>query len=324
MSYQTNSITALADIPAIVGTFLAGLGWTVDSSNPNIPKFTHPSLGGAEQHQLRQNTVSNNRDLILERVSTPTSVSWCFIRDPKLNVGGSLVVQNPTTLHLFGSMTPEPYFCIVVEYGFNSYRHLYFGYLERLGFTGGGEVKGAANPHQVSAVGARTYWQDRASQYLFRGRCGYATTGTMGGARIPHANNPNEQRFFNGNQGPLNSLDDFDADEIYGGFGDGINDGHVVYGRSPFAGINILVPMNLYCVLDPGANTSLIPVGRPPGVRMVNMTDLEPASQIVVGGNNWRVFPAFRKSLNLFPPYVTGQNWPTEETSYLFGYAYPE
>ena len=142
-----------------------------------------------------------------------------------------------------------------------------------------------------------------------------------GGVHAVHANNANSwRRSF----AAAHDLIEFLDTEVYGGFKDDINDGFVAFGISPFAGSSILTPINLYAPRNPGVGVGFAPMGRPAGVRMVNMRDLNPGSQIVVGAVNWRVFPAFSKNASVNPGNPTAGNYPTFESSHYVGYAYPE
>jgi hypothetical protein len=321
MSYNTFSISALADIPSIVGTQAAGEGWTVDSANPNQPLITHPTLLGAVQMRLRSTEVSLDEDLIFETAPSPGTNPSARIRSPKL---GNNSVPNPTTLHLFCKLTPEPYIAIVVEYGFNSYRHLYFGYLEKVGTFTGGEVLAAATyDESTSLIQVFNEYSNRLNQYLCRGSTIRWSALQCGGARVVHANNPSAWRKFCQGQ-ILSGLDRFGGDEAYGGYFDGVNDGYLLWGKSSFVASNILVPINLYLPRNPGSTAYFAPVGRLAGVRMINIKDLDPGTQISVSTDNWRVFAAFSKRDEIKPTGTSPNIRPDFETSRYFGYAYSE
>jgi hypothetical protein len=293
MAYQVTNITALTQIPAIVATFAAARGWTVAGS-----VYTHESIPGALPMTLSAST---------------TEVSWSGSGTPRaIFTSPNLFPANPTPqkLHLFGT---QDYLAIVVEFSLNTYRHLYFGYLDKIGTFTGGECLGATSPQ--SSTSSRQVFSETVHQFLFNGIQTRRVAADSGGVRIVHPNNAIPWRFFRSS-----SL----ADYAVGGFSDGLNDQEVASGFAPQLGKVVLSPINLYCPKLPGSDT-LAPVGAPQGVRHVNMRDIVPGAQVLVGGTNYRVFPAFSKRVELIPGTPTPTpNFPTFETSYYLGYAYRE
>lgn len=321
MSYQSYASSALTDIPANVAILAAAEGWTVDNTIPDQPIFTHPSLVGAVPMRMRANISAGLHDLYFERATSPASGPAALIRSPILSGG---ITQAPTTVHVFASQTPQPYIAVIVEYGFNRYRHLYFGYLEQVSTHTGGEILAAANHEIIANDAQRSGYGAVSHQYIGRGRNARWGSNLNGGVHINHVNNANPWRQFRAS-GTYNSLSSFTGLEAFGGFMDGPNDGYVALGISPFLGGNILVPINLYMPMNPGATAYFAPLGRIPGVREINMEDVEPGAQIDVGGSNWRCFPSARKSAETVALYNgTSIDYPIEETSYYVGYAYPE
>jgi hypothetical protein len=70
-----------------------------------------------------------------------------------------------------------------------------------------------------------------------------------------------------------------------GGPLDSINDTYVAKGKSSLAGSVVLTPINLVISRRLTTDFRLQPIGAPTGVRMINIQDIEPASQIDVGGD---------------------------------------
>jgi hypothetical protein len=316
MAYQNFTVTSLAVIPALVAAFATSNGWTVNSSNPTEPTFTHPTFGAAVPFRLKSPAVDK---LTFEAASAPSTIPSSTIVSPKLSQGSFVpLIPPPTVLHVFCAQTPEPHIALVIEYGYNLYRHLYFGYMEKIGGYTGGEVVGAANSTFT------TYpvpFYNITNQYLFGSLQNQFASIESGGVRAVHASNPEPWRKFR----TSGALSAFDNNHALGGYLDGINDGFVQLGKSPFAGGAILTPINLYAVRNPGINVGFAPIGRPSGVRMVNMEDLAPGAQIAVGLENWRVFPAFSKNVSPSGGVPAG-GFPycTFESSYYVGYAYLE
>lgn len=323
MTYQTEAVTGLDEIPALVSAFAAAQGWTVDNTDPNAPIFTLPTPAASIDWQLEYIPVDAD-DLRLRWTASGSAVPTTVAQfaSPKLAPpsGSSALVPDPQTLHMFCSPAdpgnnPYPYLAIVVEFGPNLFRHLYLGVVERLGnYTGGEVVSGCTGPivSTPSDIEYRNY--SIGPQYLFQARSSHWNSGFEGGMHIAHADNPVPWRTFQGA-----TLDN----AVLGGFGDGINDGYLARGESPFAGVNPLVPVNLYAVRDLSGTDHYVPVGRPPGVRHVHMKNFDPGAQAAIGGVNWRVFPALAKNASEDMPAGNG-NWREYETSYYVGYAYPE
>lgn len=323
MSYSAFDITAMADIPPLVETFAATAGWTVSGTSAN-PILTHPSLVGAIPFQLGSSIVGFDHTLSWSAVSAPSVTSAALVRSPKMNGTVSVpVVSLPSRVHLFGDMTPEPFLAIVIEYGFNLYRHLYFGYLQKFGAFDGGEViSGADFGASAGNVYPKNY-RVNETQYLFNARQNRWLAGESGGVRVVHADNAvTPWRVF---RGPVdnNAHINMTTTTVLGGFKDDANDGYLARGKSSFAGSNILVPMTLYNVKQGGNPPVYAPIGIPAGVRMVHIEDIDPGSSIVVGAVSWKCFAAFRKNAADFAIRV-GTGWESDESSYWVGYAYPE
>lgn len=324
MTYTTQSVSAMTDIPAHVATFAAGLGWTVDTTNPNQPIFSLP--GGGINWQLLANVSGVDHDLTFQASGSAVPTSVAKVRSPKLAPpsGTTAAVPAPSVLHMFGTPSTEtvsPYIALVIEYTSNLFRHLYLGKMEKMGdYTGGEIVSGCGGPIQ-SLASSYNYNDINRVTYLFRARSTMWADTLCGGVHVNHADNATPWRVFYGSPAsPINGLSD---GIVLGGFGDAINDGYLARGESPFAAVNMLVSPNLYITQPVTNSKAFVPIGRPPGVRMVNMKNLDPGSQISVGGNNWRVFPAWAKSPEKTMPNGNG-NWRQYESSYYVGYAYRE
>lgn len=289
MTYTAHSIDALADIPPLV---TAPSGWTLSSS-----------------------IAGNDHRLQWAASGAPTA----RIISPKL--GGTVAtpsVQIPSTLHVF---TGTDFLSLVIEYNENLYRHLYWGKLEALGnFTGGEVVSGTHFHNSSNAPSYPVSYRDARHQYLFAANQSGVAAGDCGGAHIVHADNPVAWRQF---RGPTSSTPStaWAGTEVLGGFRDDVNDGYIARALSSYAGVNLLVPLNLYATKGTGAAAQFVPVGRPRGIRAVNMDGLEPGQEITIGSDVWKVFPAFTKSESETVGVVTG-GWGAGETSGMVGYAY--
>lgn len=310
MAYQSYNITSLSQIIAHVASFAALQGWTVTGGDT----YQHPTLPGAITATLSATATE------LQFLANEAGAPLAKIEVPYLNLVGAVA---PTKLHIFTALLPQPYIALCVEFGFNLYRHLYFGYVEKVGAYNGGEVLAASNHQKQSNSILRENYYETQHQFLFNGHQNRWGSDLAGGVRVSHVNNTNLWRTFDETNGTLDQNTEWLDDKAFGGFKDGSNDGFVAHGQSPFLGANILAPIDLYAPRFPGINPHMVPLGRPAGVRMVNMQNLEPGAQIVVGGQNWRVFAAHSKQDYIIPAAHVGL-YPATETSYYVGYAYPE
>jgi hypothetical protein len=319
MAYAEYTVSTVTDIPALIAAFASGKGWSVSGTT-----LTREGGGlGFTVSAAISGANDQNRDVIVRRASDSTLLA--FIRSPKLNgTSTNPVVSVPSKLHLFAAATPQPYLCAVIEYGFNLYRHLYIGNLEKVGTFDGGEIISACNAWQ-SVPGFATTRSFRDQQYLFSANQSFVAAENSGGCYINDADNPLPWRPFRGPTGNF-ARNNITANQcVLGGFSDGPNDSLLARAKSDWAGSQILVPVNLWAVRDGSGDTvRFSPIGRIAGVRTVNMEDLEPGAQIEVGNVKWRVFPALRKSADGSIRWTGGNTWAQNETSYFVGYAYLE
>lgn len=315
MAYQQSTISAITDIPALVAAFAASHGWTVDGST--LQRGDDPT---AAVFTLAANITGSDHTLTVTASGAPS----CVLRSPKLRgTAGSPEVPLPTSLHIFADSDPEPFIAIVVQYDYNQYRHLYIGNLVKYGDYVGGECVSAANVHASNNGFDRFPIHYRFdTNHLFNASSRVMSDTTSGGVRVTHANNPTTWRRFFGTNA-FTPMGNFDNATVLGGFGDDVNDGYLARAVSPFSGVNVLVPANLYASMPVTGDTTFVPIGHPAGIRLVNMESFDPGDVINVGADEWMVFPAIRKDpTNLDAPQLPG-GWAQYETSGVIGYAYP-
>lgn len=343
MAYQVYTITDITDVPAKIATFATAQGFTVDTTTADQPTVQHPTYADAEPFRFRTEVATPSsgigastyyKRLIIEAVNAGVATTTAIVESPRLYDGSTAIpfMPAPTKLHMFGGLTPEPYLAGVIEYGFNRYRHFYFGYAEKLSAYEGGEIIAGSAISAGNIAGSWYTFMDLSRvAYPFGARTGYwGSNGRNGGMRLVHENNPVSWRAFNkgSSSWSVNGLDaDMTAygDEVVlGGFGDSINDGYVVAGKSPYSGANVLSPVNLYIGTRSGSSQYFQAVGRPAGVRMVHMQDFDPGVEVTVGTSVWRVFPVFRKSADnvMWTAPADSPYWFLEESSNYAGYAY--
>lgn len=329
--YSEFTISNVNSIPELFADFADQLGWDVNTSNPTATRFQYESGLNFRMRSQISGAQSHLHDVIVDSPDDDVDMR-CLCRSPIIAPAiatGIGTVQTPTKLHMLGGISPEPWLAGIIEYGFNSYRHIYVGYMEKIGDYSGGEVVSACHYQGrviSTTVGAYGYANEISHRYLFNFFHENFTTNDSGGVRIVHEDNPDTYRRFARFSSTLQpgAGENFDVRTVMGGFKDGINDGYLARSRSSHLGGAVMVPINLYA---PRPGNNLSPIGRPAGVRMLDISDIAPGTSIEVGGLHWRVFPAFRKtSYTEGPPMHPGppQRANIEESSFTIGYAYLE
>jgi hypothetical protein len=332
--YVEQAVSSLGAIPAHVATFAAARGWgTVGVT------LTRP--GGGRSFTL-QASDDENRLTVFDAADSANRRA--NIRRPLLGGGLDTPVEfAPTKIHMFGDTEPEPFIAVVVEFGFNYYRHLYIGNMVKKGSYAGGEVICGNGPIDtaVSFLGASQSYKSTYNKYLFSARhrhnndqpshdAGVAFVGAQaGGVNVVHASNLASWRRFDGPEGGNNVANSFDGTEVFGGAADNFMLGLLQrHGRAEFGAASVLNPINLFCPAgDLDADYRIRPIGHPAGVFAVNMVGLNPGQQIVLGTQHFRVFPEWRRTLTeSFARGGGGANgfYFLDETSYMLGLAYPE
>lgn len=331
MAYREYSINALADIPAIVAAFATEVGWNVfDGDTLRHPNYEGNGPGGLA-FKLTTNIDGLNHFLRWECVTAGFTDKRATIRSPIYSTVAAPAVattQIPTKLFLISMLTPEPYIAIVVEYGYNLYRHLYLGFMEKIGNYSGGEVIGASNGYYGTLSTSRDWWEDDYHQYLFTCNQGIWTEAASGGVHIDHADNASPWRHFK-RKADIDTTGNWTnwlaGNEAFGGFMDSFNDFYPQKGKNSLAGANVLSPISLFATQLVTGDIRFIPIGNPAGVRLINIEELEAQAVAEVGGETWYTFACHRKSSDLYDRHPGGgsnNRYPISETSYYLGYAY--
>lgn len=347
MAYTPYTISSIADIPASVALFAAGLGFTTTTPSAGVATVKHPTYVDAKTFTLTASSTGSAATLVEEIVlSTDAASSTTAVaRSPKLNptvvnAPAAVVVPAPTKLHLFGELggsgidPGRSWIAGVIEYGFNLYRHFYLGYVQKVSsFTGGEIITGSTqrcdNVNQ-SAEGPRRF--DNAQNSVFPFSCrGYLQAQSNGGVLVNHAEQATPWCKF-ANMSPASTAD-FDHEfslnpdaVVVGGYLDSVNSGYMNAAKSPYSGAQILVPVNLYLGKRVAGTQYFRHIGHPPGVRLVHMEDLEPEQQVTIGSSTWIVFPVFSKrsdaAMNHTTILAASNRFPAYNTSHLVGMAY--
>lgn len=311
MAYYVNVTPTNEGIPQnIVDFAINTLGWNEISTGvvaaPGADagvgfKFTYELIGVPSNRYHQQLLVHLVKDGVIAN-STPLCVPY---------IGGTY--QTPTRLHLFGGVAPTPYLGIAIEFSPGMFRHGYVGYLEKIGSYGGAEVITSSYFTKYTSGGYS--YSSYEHKYPFSGMY-FRRPETEGCVRIVHADVGADDIVLTSASGRRDASN-IVANRTFGGFFDNINDEKLARGSSTFAGSHILVPINMFRSLP---ENRVQPIGRPSGVRMIRMDNLDPAAPISVGNKTWRCFPVFKKYLTTG---VDTSNY-SDETSYVIGIAYLE
>lgn len=343
MAYNVFPVTSLTDIPALVRDFADQLGYTTSGST-GATTVKHPTYAGAKTFTvdtLMDGSGRSRRERVTLALDVP-DMEIATAESPKLNptggaTAGDVVVVQPTALHLFGELHGDAgdaggsFIAGVIEYGFNLYRHFYMGYVEKITPYGGGEVITGSSLAHSNISNVAYPWTDLSSNNCKAPFSAVNNNNTAnGGMHIDHPGVSQPWFTFNTGTSPGNTIEASVSAAngnrvVIGGYRDSINSGYVTAAQSPYAGAQILVPVNLYIGKREGSQQLFQPVGAPAGVRMVHMENLEPGAQINVGSSVWRVFPIFSKDAD---PVVRTHDisysyrYPPNNTSHYVGMAY--
>lgn len=343
MTHTTYAITSITEIPPLVATFAAAVGFT--ASGTAEASVTHPTYAGAKTFTVSA-LVSGTGAARRERIQVSTNTTGgnnALAESPKLNPTGgntaaSVVLRQPTALHLFGNLEGDAtdagasFIAGVIEYGHNLYRHFYLGYVEKTTDYGGGEVTTGTSQCWTNISTGNYVWTDVNSLQITLPFSAFNRNDTTnGGLHVDHPEAAQPWYLFT--LGRTSLLPDFDSNfstsgnsVVLGGYRDSINSGLMAAGKSPFSGAQVLTPINLYIGKREGSSQFFRPVGAPAGVRMVHMGDLEPGAVVTLGSVSWRVFPIFSKSSEdtVRVPNVStaAYAYPERNNSHLVGMAY--
>lgn len=324
MTYSVHAVTAITEIPALVKAFADTLGFTTTRAGATSVTVKHPTYTGARTFRVfvdNEGTGGTLRERIAVGCDAP-GANKAWAESPKLNrtqanLASAVAIERPSKLYLFGALSGgamdsgSTFIAGVIEYGYNLYRHFYLGYAEKItGYRGGEIITGSAFwpvQHWSSSTGTLEYDAVAANGYLSHAypfssaNSRDAAYFQNGGMYIDHAANPSPWREFanNGEWGSSGldaSFRTYGGKLVLGGFKDSINSGYMAAGKAAYAGVQMLTPVNLYIGKQQSGSQYFQAVGRPAGVRMVHMEDLEPGAQVTVGSSVWQVFPVFSKS----------------------------
>lgn len=324
MAYQEYAITTLDDVPALAIAFAVAAGWNANNGGIRHPTINAGSPGG-DTYEFVTEENALIKDLICRSQSFAAS-RQARIRNPVHAQAASPYAGfrlAPTKLFLIGGVNPQPYLAVVVQFGFNLYRHLYLGYVEKQGTYSGGLIVSACNGPMDPDTRDRSYRYWYSNSYLFSAQQQTLGQSKQGGMSVEGDWKEFRAKGAAGGESTMRT-GLYDGTEVMGGFNDGIADILVQKARAPLAGAIVLVPCTIYAPRFIGNDYRLRPLGRAAGVRMCSLAELEPEGSSQIASETWHHFAAISKqtdTVNLFPPGGNSR-WPFSETSYLLGYAY--
>lgn len=336
MAYTTHAISSLQEVVQLWAAFAADCGWIVDNSDPTAPSIKHPTYPSAMPMRLRYADVSAyGKRLVVDSNHpdmTGTAVTGAPVLNPTASTGG-VSVSTPTKVHFIGTASGTPYLATIVEFGFNSYRHLYVGYMNKSSDYEGGEViSGTWSRETGSPTGSQVGWNayETGATGLFSATAANDTNSRRGGVRVLHPNNPTKWREFRatGSGSDFNSYANGTSEiTVMGGYLDGANTGYAIAGKSEYTVSAVVSPIPLLVTTTIGGNRYFRNIGSPAGVRHINIENFEPGSLVNVGSREFVVFPWMSKRASpiiQFPPssVPSTSRFPQNESSGYLGYAY--
>lgn len=202
-------------------------------------------------------------------------------------------------LFVHAGVDPEPWALMTFETAPGYFHHLYFGYVEKLGqYDSGVVASGFVTNTAYRGQTGFNDWRESASStsttgyshFLFGAGPGIATAelNRNGGMEIVSPEAPATVYRFGG-------YTTSGGYYVGGGFTHGHNGLLMATESSTIDGSINAHPVVLHAQVT--GNLWQTPVAVIPGVRMINITDLEPAQVITLGGEFWQVFPLCNKTI---------------------------
>lgn len=220
-------------------------------------------------------------------------------------------VSSTSMVWLYGGNDPEPWLLITILAEPGVYRHAFVGYLVKYGTWGSGALCDAVNwSHRVpsgSTVFSPGSVTNSSNHMLFsfntKWSRSYVNNGDCGGIFVRNVHGVHPRAVFNSNSSTtltssLGQAYPSDHPRAGGGFTDAYAEWARTPGVFPNSGEAALVPITLFA--DMLRNDTWTPLGHVPGLRMVNITELDPEGVYSYAGQTWKIFPLARKTSGWF------------------------
>lgn len=187
------------------------------------------------------------------------------------------------------------YVHVIIEFSAGQYRHFSFGLIDKRGTWTGGSY--AVAHHWDNSASNNDAPLDTRHTFLWEARHTFTNgePGTLHVEDLPGQNASSQWGIFWAGTAPGNDSNSNPRVNIVGGVRDGPNTIFTFFGAADSNGFVPLVEIPLfYRNLSPSPDEWYL-LGYAPGVRLVNMRNLSPAEEIVIGSNTWKIFPWVRK-----------------------------
>lgn len=317
MSYQNVPVSNGYQVVQQIANFASSVGWTIhrDEDRPADPSFRLITLSAGGIYitiigDAQTISVNGHRGI-------DTGVDWDQQPDQYAFYDGDgdydndneerytrptleLRVNPLTSVHLFGSMTPEPYIYAAIELEPGYYRHLTIGHFEKFGAFSGGtfwDISGLSSHNRGS------YEEYHRAPFLYNERAN--TIASFGG--FDCENNAGSPDFFSFSNASI----------VYDRGGCWASEIHSFFVANPIqfnARTALLTPL---VWADTGG---FRPVGTPPEFRYVSLDFFEPGDEFTIGSETWKVFPWARRKIGARDQFT--KTAPEDEATGMYGIAY--
>jgi len=305
MAYASYNVSNAQEIVEAMVEFANDLaGWTASLSG-SVATLTAPGKVRSFTATAAGSGLVTSITLGLTGGTTPTGYEPSVtifqpVTSGLLQPGGG----PPSRVEFFGRSDAEPFIVAAVECYPGSYKHLYVGYLEKLGVFDGGEI--VAGCRDSNDIDLAHYYEDYTgyatpSLFEYPTPIGIRITNNCGGINLNgewgrFLRNTSTQRFIEGGPRSRAMLAPLTAVNAFSGY-------------SPFN------PIQLFYGSQSQTDDYWIPIGTPAGVRAASLQNFAPGQLVTLpDGSEWRVYPCRRKG----PNTTTGN----VETSGIYGYAF--
>lgn len=292
MAYQ---ISSPADVPsalqALADFFSNEMEWDASYDSAGETMWVEPAGVGSrfelahDEYSYSGSTGSNTGSRIRASAS-PTASNPVF--------GDLNTICQPLSplsrMFVFAGEDPESWANVVFEVKSGYFMHLYLGRLHRYGSYGGGVILDSSSWDFTYTSSPQTDslriwdWDSSDENHLL-----------FGGKRARYwADYPGAVAVVSGEADA--TVYQFRGSSTYragGGFGDGYTNLLSLVEASPLDNTVTLHPIIPHADLK--GNGFFTPLGAVPGVRLVNITNFDPAQVVEVGQKRWTVFPACSK-----------------------------
>jgi len=301
MAYTSFVPATFSEVLSQIAGYASGtLGWAASydngSSSLDEKAVITPRVGDATFTLRYEDNGSHGH-----RINCVAETAANVVSSPVTHIGGL------SNVWLFAGETPEPWMHVVINSIPGQYHHLYFGFLQRYGVYDSGAV--VTSTHWANSLTTRDSWGNSGNgSMMFSGG-----NGTGYGGVILEGPNPTIQRgtFCWPSHNPGTTYA-----RLTGGVLQEDNRRLIRHGLPLH---NAAAPMAPFLILaDFEKDGYVVPIGTPPGIRMIHIDDFNPEQIITFGANDWQIFPLSDKArstnYNYWPEYQNG-----EPTNHIVG-----